>query len=139
MNTDPNCLFCKIVAKEIPSTIIHEDEYTLAFLDIAPVNPGHTLIVPKEHSENFVETDEETVCRVYTVAQQIAKAQRATLDVDGLNITTNSGAAAGQSVFHWHVHVIPRYENDGHSMWKHGEYKEGKAEAVAEKIRSALT
>ena len=139
MNTDPNCLFCKIVSGEIPGHKVYENDHVLAFLDIAPANHGHTLVIPKNHSENFVSTDEETINHVYKVAQRIAKSQRESLNADGINVTTNNGAAAGQSVFHWHVHVIPRYENDGHAMWEQGEYKEREAETVAEKIKSALT
>lgn len=138
MNKVDDCIFCKIVAREIPADIVYEDEYILAFLDIAPVNPGHTLIIPKIHVQDFLSASEETVDRVYRAAQKIGHSLINNLGAEGVNTTTNNGAAAGQEVFHWHVHAIPRYAGDGHGPWKQGSYEGEEAKIVAEKIRTAI-
>ena len=133
-----DCIFCKIVAGDIPAHIVFENEHTLAFLDIAPVNPGHTLIIPKKHSRDFLSTETEIVNYVYRTAQKVGQGLVDSINAEGVNITTNNDAAAGQSAFHWHVHAIPRHINDGHLMWNQGEYKEGEAIAILEKIKAAL-
>lgn len=104
-----NCIFCKIINKEIPSSIVYEDDDVLAFLDISQATRGHTLVVPKKHYDNFLATPHETMHKVMDVAQRIGQAQMTMLGAKGVNILSNVGEAAGQSVMHFHVHVIPRY------------------------------
>jgi histidine triad (HIT) family protein len=109
-----NCIFCKIVNKQIPSFIIYEDESVMAFLDIGQAVKGHTLVVPKTHYQNFVDCDETVNNKVMLVAQKIAKTLLNHCGAKGVNILSNVNEAAGQSIMHYHVHVIPRYdENDG--------------------------
>src|SRR3989344_179145 len=107
-----DCLFCKIVAKEIPSTPVYEDEDVYAFLDIHPVNPGHTLVVPKKHCSGFLDCDPYIVTRWITVTQKIAQAMKKGLDLAGLNLEQNEGAVAGQVISHLHIHIVPRHAED---------------------------
>src|SRR5690242_17783197 len=103
----PDCIFCKIVRGEIPSTKVYEDEKTYAFLDITPMNPGHTLVIPKKHSTDIFEIEEAEWNAVMHSARVIAHAIEKSLSPEGVNIRMNNREAAGQSVFHAHVHVIP--------------------------------
>ena len=135
---DTNCIFCKIIADQIPSVQIYEDADTLAFLDINPVNPGHTLVIPKTHYVNVFDAPEEMWTRVMATAKKIAHALEKGLPTGDVNITTNNGAHSGQMVFHSHVHVIPRYEGDGFGLWHGTPYKDGEAHEIAEKIKIAL-
>ena len=107
-----DCIFCKIVSGEIPSYKIYEDENVLAFLDITQGTKGHTLIIPKKHVKNIYELDEETIINVFKVVPMIAKALKKSFSPIGLNIINNNDKPL-QSVFHFHIHLIPRYENDG--------------------------
>lgn len=104
-----NCIFCKIAQGEIPSKKIYEDENVLAFLDINPTSYGHTLVIPKKHAASFLEADEKTLENVFAVAQKIARHLEKELKCDGINVLSNIHEAAGQSVEHFHVHLIPRY------------------------------
>lgn len=104
------CIFCKIVNKEIPSHCIYEDDTVMAFLDISQAAKGHTLVIPKAHYDHFLNCDEALMKHVFEVAQMLGKRLQEALHADGLNILSNVGAAAGQSVSHFHVHLIPRYE-----------------------------
>jgi histidine triad (HIT) family protein len=133
-----NCIFCKILAKEVPATLIYENEHVLAFLDITPINPGHTLIIPKSHYENMFELPEELTLEMMRAVKKISHGIKDGLSEPGMNIIMNNGVPAGQTVFHAHIHLIPRKENDGHAMWKGGKYSEGEAEKVARAIISAL-
>lgn len=135
---DTDCLFCKIVAGTVPSEKIYEDAETFAFLDIKPVNPGHVLVIPKAHYTNVFDEPEELWAKVMTTARKIAHALSAGLPTGDVNITTNNGVHSGQVIFHSHVHVIPRYENDGHGLWKGTPYQEGQAKEIAAKIKTAL-
>ena len=108
-----DCIFCKIVEGELPSTKIHEDDRTLAFMDIAPWTRGHALVIPKAHSKDLGEISPEDLGAVAVVAQQIAERQKERLGAEGVNLLNCYGAAAWQTVFHTHVHVIPRYAGDG--------------------------
>ncbi len=139
-NTDQEtCIFCKIVAGEIPAKKVYEDDETIAFLDIQPVNPGHTLVIPKDHFENIYATPVLTWVRMQMTAQKIALAIKSSLDADGINIVMNNEAPAGQVVPHAHIHVIPRNEKDGLVHWPHSLYKdETEAESIAEKISTEL-
>ena len=109
---DPDCIFCKIVAGELPARIVDEDERTIAFLDIAPATRGHALVIPRTHSRDVFEADPEDVRAVAAAAQRLAVRIRERLGADGVNLLNSSGQAAWQTVFHLHMHVIPRYRDD---------------------------
>ncbi|WP_419883359.1 HIT family protein [Peribacillus sp. B-H-3] len=115
-----DCIFCSIVQGNIPSTKVFENEHVLAFLDISQVTKGHTLVIPKIHKENIYELTPEIASRLFESVPQIAKAINQELKPIGLNVLNNNGEAAGQSVFHYHMHLIPRYgEGDGFgAVWK---------------------
>jgi histidine triad (HIT) family protein len=109
---DPNCIFCKIVTGELPATIIDEDERTIAFMDIAPATRGHALVIPREHFADLLSVDEENLSAVASASQRLARRIKQRLGADGVNLVNSCGAAAWQTVFHFHMHVIPRYEGD---------------------------
>ena len=111
-----NCLFCKIAAGEIPSTRVWEDDLCVAFLDIGPLVPGHALVVPKAHHRAITEAPDDLLAHLVSVARRIAAAQKSALGATGVNVITNDGESAGQSVPHLHFHVVPQYENDRH-VW----------------------
>ncbi|MCR4698544.1 MAG: HIT family protein [Bacilli bacterium] len=110
---DTSCIFCKIANGTIPSYKVYEDSDVIAFLDVNPASRGHTLVVTKEHFSNMTTCPKAILDKVFEVAQTIAQAQIAQLGATGVNVLTNVGESAGQSVHHFHVHVIPRYDNDG--------------------------
>ena len=110
---DENCIFCKIAAGEIPSKTIHEDEDFRVILDLGPVTKGNALILPKEHYKKIYELPEETAGKAMKLAKKMAAHMTERLSCDGFNILQNNGETAGQSVFHFHMHLIPRYQNDG--------------------------
>ena len=107
-----NCIFCKIVAGEVPAEKIAEDEHTLAFMDINPWVRGHALVIPKEHHRNLYDADPEVLAHTVTAAQRLALRMRDALGADGVNLLNSCESAAWQTVFHLHVHVIPRFEDD---------------------------
>jgi histidine triad (HIT) family protein len=109
---DPNCIFCKIVAGELPATIVDEDERTVAFMDINPANRGHVLVVPREHSADLLSVGRDDLLAATLAAQRLAARAKERLGADGVNLVNSCGAVAWQSVFHFHIHVIPRYEGD---------------------------
>lgn len=109
---DPDCIFCKIVAGELPARIVDEDERTIAFMDIAPATRGHALVIPRAHSRDILDADPDDVRAVAAAAQRLAGKARGRLGADGVNLLNSSGAAAWQTVFHLHIHVIPRYRDD---------------------------
>ena len=133
-----DCLFCKIGAKNFPADIIFEDDSTIAFLDIHPVNPGHTLVIPKVHATNIFDIDSESWSAVAETARRIAIAIEQTLGCDGVNLMMNNREHAGQVIEHPHMHVIARFKGDGLVQWPHKAYKDGEQKTVAEKIRAAL-
>ena len=139
MDRDPDCIFCRIVAGEVPSFTFFEDEATLAFMDINPANEGHALVIPKEHAIDLYSVSEEALARTAVTARKVAAAVARTLHPDGLNLVQCNGPAAAQSVMHFHVHVLPRATDDGLSMnWG---LKLGDIEAIgrlAERIRANL-
>jgi histidine triad (HIT) family protein len=110
--TDPNCIFCKIVAGELPSTIVDEDERTIAFMDIAPATRGHALVIPRTHSADLMSVDPEDLTAAALASQRLATRMRERLRIDGVNLVNSCGAVAWQTVFHFHIHVIPRYADD---------------------------
>jgi histidine triad (HIT) family protein len=109
---DPDCIFCKIVAGELPAQIVDEDERTIAFMDIAPATRGHALVIPREHARDLLEVSPEDLQATAAAAQRLACRASERLGADGINLLNSCGAAAWQTVFHFHVHVIPRYEDD---------------------------
>jgi histidine triad (HIT) family protein len=109
---DPDCLFCKIVAGELPATIVAEDDRTVAFMDINPATRGHALVIPRAHARDLYAVDPEDLRAVALAAQRLATRVRDNLGADGVNLLNSNGPAAWQTVFHFHVHVIPRYEGD---------------------------
>ncbi|MGZ4168505.1 MAG: HIT family protein [Solirubrobacteraceae bacterium] len=109
---DPDCLFCKIVAGEIPSQRVDEDERTVSFMDISPATRGHALVVPRRHAANLLEIDAEDLAATVAAAQRLARTAVERFDADGVNLINSCGSAAWQTVFHFHLHVIPRYEGD---------------------------
>ncbi len=110
--TDPDCIFCKIVAGELPSQIVDQDERTIAFMDISPATRGHALVVPRRHSRDLLEIDAVDLEATIDAAQRLARRVQARLGADGINLLNSCGSAAWQTVFHFHIHVIPRYEDD---------------------------
>lgn len=136
---DKDCIFCKIVAGEIPSSKVYEGEKVLAFLDIAPVNIGHSLIISKNHYRNIYETPEEVMLEMMKAAKILSHAIKTSLSADGINVTMNNDPAAGQIIFHSHIHIIPRKVDDGFGPWKgRRPYKDGEEKTVVKKITEAL-
>ncbi len=113
MSADPNCLFCKIVAKEIPAFVIYEDEETLAFLDIHPRAPGHAMVIPKYHAGKLSDLPHDKIGPLFASVARVAAKIETALALDGLSIGINQGAASGQEVDHVHVHLLPRFSGDG--------------------------
>ncbi|HEY2772192.1 MAG TPA: HIT family protein [Solirubrobacteraceae bacterium] len=109
---DPDCIFCKIIAGELPSQIVDEDEHTVAFMDISPATRGHALVVPRNHVKDLLEISPEDLQATAVAAQRLARRISERLGADGINLINSCGRAAWQTVFHFHMHVIPRYEND---------------------------
>ena len=119
---DCNCIFCKIANGEIPSTTLYEDEDFRVILDLGPATRGHARLLPKNHFANLFELDDETAQKAILVAKKMAGKMKAALGADGFNLVQNNGEAAGQTVFHFHMHLIPRYENDNAGiLWEPGE------------------
>ena len=116
MSRDPDCVFCKIVAGEVPSFKLFEDDATLAFMDINPANEGHALVIPKEHSVDLYSISDEALAGTMTTAKKVAAALSRALNPDGLNLVQCNGPAAAQSVMHFHVHVLPRVRDDRLAM-----------------------
>lgn len=134
-----NCVFCKIVRGELPAWKVYEDEKTLAFLDIHPVNPGHTLVIPKaENTKNIFDVSPEDWVATTETARKVAHALERATGADGVNIMMNNRSDAGQVVHHPHIHVIPRFKGDGLTQWRHKEYKEGEAAELHQKIVSSF-
>lgn len=136
---DDNCIFCKIANGEIPSRTLYEDESFRVILDLGPATKGHALILPKEHYADLFALPQETAADAMKLAKQIAKAQKDALKADGLNLVQNNGTAAGQTVDHFHIHLIPRYEGDGQTIgWKPGNPADEELDAVRETIVEGL-
>ncbi len=127
-----NCIFCKIANGEIPSATLYEDENFRVILDLGPASKGHALILPKKHAANLFELPDETASKAIVLAKKIAATLQEGLHADGVNLVQNNGEAAGQTVFHFHIHIIPRYKNDTVNVtWKPGKLtEEDKAEIL---------
>jgi histidine triad (HIT) family protein len=135
-----NCIFCRIIAGEIPSATVYEDEDFKAIMDISPAAKGHTIILSKRHAANLFDLDDETAANALLLARKLANAIQAELHCDGMNLLQNNGEAAGQTVFHFHMHLIPRYHGDQVKMtWPQGKYEAGEAAALANAIAAKLT
>ena len=135
--SDPDCIFCKIVSGEIPSHKIEEDDKTLAFMDINPWTRGHALVIPKEHSRNIYDANPDDLAAAHVTAQRVAQRMRERLRCDGINTLQSSEQVAMQTVFHTHVHVIPRYSDDGLELPAHPKPAEDEELAeLAEDLRA---
>lgn len=133
-----DCIFCKLANGDIPTNSIYEDDVVKVIFDASPAAPGHILILPKNHFDDVYSMDDETAAHVFKVAVKLSKAYRKALDFDGLNIVQNNGEAAGQTVFHFHMHLIPRYQNAKNNdilMWSHENFSD---EEMAQ-IRDSLS
>jgi histidine triad (HIT) family protein len=109
---DPDCIFCKIIAGELPSQIVDSDDKTIAFMDISPATRGHALVVPRNHARDLLEIEQDDLQATIVAAQRLARRVKERLGADGVNLLNSCGQAAWQTVFHFHIHVIPRYQDD---------------------------
>ncbi|MCR5792891.1 MAG: HIT family protein [Lachnospiraceae bacterium] len=136
---DSNCIFCKIANGEIPSRTLYEDEDFRVIMDINPASKGHAIILPKEHAANLYELSDEYASKIFKVAKKVGSAMVEVLGCDGLNVLQNNGEAAGQTVFHLHVHLIPRYKDDCVSIgWKPGEADDTFLDSFVTKVQNIL-
>lgn len=134
-----NCIFCKIASGEIPSYTIYEDDDFKAFMDISPASKGHTILIPKQHADNIFDLDETVASKLLPVAARIAKALKVELKCEGLNLLQNNGEAAGQTVFHFHMHIIPRYKVDKVVVkWVEDKYEGEPLDQLSDKIKKHL-
>ena len=132
---DCNCIFCKIANGEIPSSTVYEDEDFRVILDLGPASKGHALILPKEHFKDVTELDPKIAAKVLPLGAKLGTAMKKSLGCAGFNLVQNNGEAAGQTVFHFHIHLIPRYENDGQTInWKQTSPTAEELAAVKEEI-----
>ncbi|UZE93762.1 MAG: HIT family protein [Candidatus Pacearchaeota archaeon] len=134
----PDCIFCKIATGEIPSYKIYEDDDFFAFLDIQPVNPGHALVIPKKHYENLLDIPQNILCEMMGVVQKLSKTITEVLNAPGFNIGINNKKIAGQSFFHLHVHIMPRFEGDGYKLWPGKVKSKEELQKIADKIKNSL-
>ncbi len=135
---DENCIFCKIIAGEIPSRTIYEDEDFKVILDANPASKGHALILPKEHCANIYEISEELLSKAAKLAKKLAAHMTTLLNCDGFNLLQNNGEVAGQTVFHFHMHLIPRYvdmKNKDLLNWTHEEFTDSEQDEICEKLK----
>ena len=132
------CLFCKIVKGELPSSKIYEDEDTLAFLDLFPVNKGHSLVISKEHYETIFDVPAESLAKISSVMKNVADAVKKGVNADGISIAQSNGKDAGQVIPHIHFHVMPRFKDDGLKLWPQGKYEEGEMDKFKEDISKFL-
>lgn len=131
-----NCIFCKIAAGVIPSATLYEDEEFRVILDVGPAAKGHMLVLPKEHYANICEMPQELVARAFTIAKMMAEKMEKVLGCDGINVLQNNHEAAGQTVFHFHIHLIPRTKGDKMGItWKPGTLTDADREELVEKFR----
>ena len=132
------CLFCNISKGGEPSSKIYEDKNTYAFLDINPTNKGHTLVISKTHYCNIYDLPEKELCDIMKTVKKLSLVIKKTMNAGGINILLNNGRVAGQLISHAHVHIVPRFENDGFRHWKGRSYETGEIEQVAEQIRKSI-
>lgn len=135
-----NCIFCKIANGEIPAATLYEDENFRVILDLGPASKGHALILPKSHAANIYELSDEMAAKAMILAKKMATAMTAALKCDGFNIVQNNGECAGQTVFHFHMHLIPRYKGDQVGItWHPGELSDADKEAILLKVKEQLS
>jgi len=139
MQTMEDTIFAKIIRRETHADIIYEDTATLAFLDIHPISLGHTLVIPKVPAKNIFDISEDSLLAMMHTARKISGALVHAVGAQGMNLGMNNNRVAGQIIFHAHLHLIPRFTDDGLIPWPEKEYTEGEATALAEKIREALS
>ncbi|MFH1412737.1 MAG: HIT family protein [bacterium] len=132
------CIFCKVVKNTIPRHLVYEDEYTLAFLDIAPVRPGHTIVIPKKHVEYMGDVDDVVLCHTIETVKKIGEAMKQALGAKGYNLMVNNGSEAGQLINHFHFHIIPRKNKEELEQWAHGKYENGEAEKISKQLKAGL-
>ena len=132
-----DCIFCKIIAGEVPSHKVYEDESSLAFLDISPSSRGHTLVIPREHAADLYEISPGSLAATISAVQAVAHILRSKLQPDGMNVFQNNGAAAGQDVFHYHVHLVPRRAGERTSLQGRGATDHAALAALAEELRQS--
>ena len=136
---DTNCIFCKIANGEIPSKTLYEDEDFRVILDLGPASKGHALILPKSHFKDLCDADPEAMAKILPLAGRLGKAMKESLNASGFNVVQNNGASAGQTVFHLHVHVIPRYDGGPEMVaWKPGKEEAEELAKTAEKVAAQL-
>lgn len=133
-----DCIFCKIIKGEIPCTKLYENEKVISFLDIAPVNKGHALVLSKEHHETLLDMPDDLLAEVAKAVKKVSKAVKEGTGCGGISVFQNNYKVSGQLVPHYHAHIIPRFETDGLKHWPQGKYEEGEAEETAEKIKKVL-
>ncbi|MBM3569577.1 MAG: HIT family protein [Alphaproteobacteria bacterium] len=139
MNRDPGCIFCRIVAGEIPAFKLYEDSATLAFMDIAPLNPGHCLVISKAHAPDLYSSDPADLAATVATTQRVARAVKAALAPDGLNLLQANGKGAAQSVLHFHIHILPRRMGDEASLnWHPKPGDKAEIAAIADTIKRCL-
>jgi len=135
-----SCIFCKIITQEIPSQKIYEDEHTYAFLDIHPVNIGHTIVIPKIHSANIYEIPDIILTHLSKTVKKLAITIKKAVIADGINIVMNNDSAAGQIIFHAHIHIVPRFSNDGFTHWRGARnYHPDEMSSVGKKITNLIS
>ena len=133
---EKECIFCKIASGEIPSATLYEDEDFRVILDLGPASKGHALIIPKDHYRNLYDLDDRLAAKALVLAKKMVNRLKEVLECDGYNIVQNNEEVAGQTVFHFHMHLIPRYKGDGVGLgWKTGELKEADKEEILEKLK----
>lgn len=136
---DQNCIFCKIASGDIPCYTLYEDNLFKVFLDLSPTSFGHALLIPKEHYANLFELDDEIASKALVLAKKVATAMKASLQCDGFNLLQNNGEIAGQTMFHFHIHLIPRYKNDKTKIiFDHKSLKEEDAKTILDTIKKCL-
>ena len=134
-----NCVFCRIVRGELPASVVYQDELTMAIMDIGCVNPGHMLVIAKPHADNLYGVDDALAAALFRTAARMARAAERTLKPEGVSVYQANGKAAGQTVFHVHIHVLPRWENDGMTLtWPMRNPSREELEKMAAQLRAAL-
>jgi histidine triad (HIT) family protein len=133
------CIFCNIIGKKSEAEILFEDDYIIAFLDIAPVNYGHTLVIPKKHYDNFLTVPAEELDHLMKAIQFISGAVKRSMNADGFNVISNNGDSAGQSVYHFHLHIIPRFKSDFNLKPNLKSYSAGVMNECADQIRTFVS
>lgn len=134
-----NCVFCKIINNEIPSLSIYEDDDFKVIMDISPASKGHAVLMPKKHVKDLFDLDDHLASKALVIAKKLAIVMKDELECDGFNLLQNNNGVAGQTVFHFHIHLIPRYKNDGILFtWESNGYKEGEVDNIVEAIKKRL-